>query len=146
MDGSDGRAWDDMALTSLAGGMSLANAGLGAVHGLAGVIGGLTGAQHGALCGALLPEVLRANRADAAADAPGRDRLDWVVQCISELHGDLDGFGQWARDHGLGRLSDLGLRPADHARVAADAKTSSSYQSNPSDLDDATLREILDTS
>ena len=47
-------ARDDMAWASLCGGLALANAGLGAVHGLAGVLGGVTGAAHGALCGTLL--------------------------------------------------------------------------------------------
>jgi len=55
-------ARDDMAWVSLCGGLALANSGLGAVHGLAGVIGGLCGAPHGTICGALLPHVLRANR------------------------------------------------------------------------------------
>ena len=52
----------DMAIASLFGGMALANAGLGAVHGLAGPIGGMfPGAAHGAVCAALLPHVVTAN-------------------------------------------------------------------------------------
>ena len=47
-------AWDSMAWVSTCGGLALANAGLGAVHGFAGVIGGLTHAPHGEICGVLL--------------------------------------------------------------------------------------------
>ena len=50
-----------MALTSLMGGLALANAKLGAVHGFAGVLGGMYGAPHGAICAALLPPVIEAN-------------------------------------------------------------------------------------
>jgi len=143
MDRPDDVAREDMAFTSLAGGIALANAGLGAVHGLAGVIGGLTGAAHGAICGTLLPEVLRLNRQRAPEGSPERARLDWVIGCISDLHGDLDGFTGWARDLGLRRLTELGLSTEDHARVAADARGSSSYAANPAELDDADLGEIL---
>ncbi|MGW8180545.1 MAG: iron-containing alcohol dehydrogenase, partial [bacterium] len=59
--GNDPAARADMALTSLFSGLSLANAGLGAVHGLAGPLGGVTGAPHGAICAAILPHVMRTN-------------------------------------------------------------------------------------
>ena len=62
--GSNDAARLDMAVASLFGGMALANAGLGAVHGLAGPIGGMfPGAPHGAVCAALLPHVVTANLA-----------------------------------------------------------------------------------
>ncbi len=51
-----------MCVASLFGGMALANAGLGAVHGLAGPLGGMFDAPHGALCAALLPHVMEVNR------------------------------------------------------------------------------------
>lgn len=59
--GRDAAAREDMALVSLFGGLALANAGLGAVHGLAGPLGGLVEAPHGALCAALLPAVVAGN-------------------------------------------------------------------------------------
>ena len=77
MQGENAGARDRLAWVSLCGGLALANAGLGAVHGLAGVIGGLTGAAHGAICGALLGPVLQANR-DATTGA-ARARLDGPV-------------------------------------------------------------------
>ncbi|MFN8096106.1 MAG: iron-containing alcohol dehydrogenase [Vicinamibacteria bacterium] len=55
------RARSDLALASLLGGLALANAGLGAVHGFAAPVGGLFAAPHGAACAALLPAVMRVN-------------------------------------------------------------------------------------
>jgi alcohol dehydrogenase class IV len=61
-DGQNKSAREDMALASLFGGLALANAGLGAVHGFAGPIGGMfPNAPHGAICAALLPHVMVAN-------------------------------------------------------------------------------------
>src|SRR6202790_3339660 len=60
-EGQDLQAREDMALASLFGGLSLANAGLGAVHGFAAPIGGMFHAPHGAVCAALLPAGMRAN-------------------------------------------------------------------------------------
>src|ERR1700736_5253337 len=59
--GQDLNAREDMALASLFGGLSLANAGLGAVHGFAAPIGGMFSAPHGAVCAALLPHVMAVN-------------------------------------------------------------------------------------
>ena len=55
------KAREDMAFVSLCGGLALANAKLGAVHGFAGVLGGMFSAPHGAICGRLLPLVMEAN-------------------------------------------------------------------------------------
>jgi alcohol dehydrogenase class IV len=61
-DDHDKAAREDMAFASLCGGLALANAGLGAVHGFAAAIGGMFDAPHGEVCAALLPEVMEANR------------------------------------------------------------------------------------
>lgn len=143
VDRGEDAAWDDMTLTSLIGGLALANSGLGAVHGLAGVIGGATGAPHGAICGALLPPVLRENRRSAQDGTDAQARIDWVLGCIAAEFGDLDGFQHWSRDAGLLRLADQGLTAADHARIGSEARASSSHAANPVDLDDAALGRVL---
>jgi alcohol dehydrogenase class IV len=61
INGQNQSAREDMAVASLFGGLALANAGLGAVHGFAGPIGGSFPAPHGAVCAALLPHVMAAN-------------------------------------------------------------------------------------
>lgn len=141
MAAEDAGARDAMAWVSLSGGLALANAGLGAVHGLAGVIGGTTGAAHGAICGALLPHVLRAN----AARAPSA-RMAEVTGWIGAAFDATDGLGaleEWMHDAGLPRLAALGLSPADHAAVAEAACGASSMKANPADLSASDLVGIL---
>jgi alcohol dehydrogenase class IV len=75
-DGSNCAARTDMAFASLLGGLSLANAGLGVVHGFAAPVGGMFPAPHGAVCAAVLPHGMEANvRALQARDA-GSDALE----------------------------------------------------------------------
>jgi alcohol dehydrogenase class IV len=60
--GDDVTAREDLSIASVLGGLCLANAKLGAVHGYASVLGGLyETAPHGAICAVLLPYVFRAN-------------------------------------------------------------------------------------
>ncbi len=61
LDGQDQLARKNMALVSLFGGLALANAKLGAVHGFAGPIGGIFPAPHGAVCARLLAVVMEVN-------------------------------------------------------------------------------------
>ena len=141
----DTLAWDDMALTSLFGGIALANAGLGAVHGFAGVIGGRTGAAHGAVCGALLVPVLEANLHAAPKDSLTAQRIGWVMGQIAAEFGSVAQFRSWCRDNGLPRLAELGVLSGDHAFLAQEARLSSSYKANPVDLRAGQLQEILAT-
>ncbi len=138
METEDTAARDTMAWVSLTGGLCLANAGLGAVHGLAGPVGGVSGAPHGAVCGALLPHVLQAN-AEAGA-VPGRlaEVSDWIA---ASTGGDL---AAWARRQGLPGLGAQGLDRADLDAVARAAETSSSMAGNPVRLDRSTLMDILE--
>lgn len=143
MQGEDPAARDEMAWVSLCGGLALANAGLGAVHGLAGPLGGLTGAAHGAICGVLLPPVLRANRA-AVTDAALAGRLDQVLGWIGQAFGvgpdaAVDALTRWARDCGLPTLSALGIDAAAQTAAAEAAVSSSSMKANPAPLSVADL-------
>jgi alcohol dehydrogenase class IV len=149
MEGEDPDARDRMAWVSLSGGLALANAGLGAVHGLAGVIGGMTGAAHGAICGALLGPVLAANR--AAASGAARARLDEVCAILAEVLGSTardapTALQAWAQAAGLPELQALGVAPETHAEIASAALAASSMKGNPVLLDAADLRKILDVS
>ena len=150
MRGEDSAARDTMAWVSLCGGLALANAGLGAVHGLAGPLGGLTGAAHGAICGALLPPVLRANRRAVSDPALGQ-RLDQVGHWIGAAFGRPDAtldnacnlLADWSRQAGLKRLADLGIGTDARSGAAEAAATSSSMKANPALLPTKTLRAIM---
>ena len=145
MQGQDAGARDAMAWVSLSGGIALANAGLGAVHGLAGVVGGVTGAAHGAICGTLLPFVIAANRAAMPA-GPVAERLAEVDAMLSTAFGGGPGteaLHRWSRRNGLPGLAALGLDAKDHGSVAAAAAGASSMKANPVVLPEAVLQAIL---
>lgn len=146
MQGEEAQSRDDLAWVSLCGGIALANSGLGAVHGLAGVIGGLIPAAHGAICGALLGPVLQMNRARALGRV--RDRLNQVCGILADALGFAaedapQALQNWAVAAGLPGLAAQGLRPADHAEVAKAALASSSMKPNPATLSVDDLREVL---
>ena len=146
MQGEDAAARDTMAWVSLSGGMALANGGLGAVHGLAGVIGGVTPAAHGAICGILLGPVLAMNRLHAKDEAARR--IATVCAIIAEALSVPEteapaALAAWARGAGLPGLAAQGLDPALHAQVAQAAMQSSSYKGNPVGLTVADLEQVL---
>ncbi|HOX42092.1 MAG TPA: iron-containing alcohol dehydrogenase [Myxococcota bacterium] len=141
----------DLSLAALLSGLALANAGLGAVHGLAGVLGGLLGAPHGALCAALLPHALRVNTRALRARDPQAPALAKLREAAGLLTGQAgagpEDLADWAErlttDLEVPRLRRLGLAPEAHAEVAAQAATASSMKANPVALDLAELVEIL---
>jgi alcohol dehydrogenase class IV len=150
-DGSDLAARTDMSMCSLLGGMALANAKLGAVHGLAGVIGGTAAVPHGVACAALLAPVIEANVRALRSAPDGRPALDRFTEIAGILTGQPaaaveDGFA-WIRDTvgllEIPRLAAFGLSPQDVDDVAAKAAKSSSMRGNPVVLSDDDLRTIL---
>lgn len=148
MQHEDRVARDTMAWVSLCGGLALANAGLGAVHGLAGVIGGMTGAAHGAVCGVLLPHVLAENRRAAPSGSQAAARLDRVCAALglalgTDAAGAPKAMAAWSREAGLPGLTAQGLRPADRAATAVAALSSSSMKGNPVPLPAAALEAAL---
>jgi alcohol dehydrogenase class IV len=86
--GSDRGARQAMSLASLLGGLSLANAGLGAVHGFAAPVGGMFDAPHGAICAALLPLGMEINIRALRAGDSGDDVLRRYADIARILTGD----------------------------------------------------------
>ena len=145
----DPGARDRMAWVSLCGGLALAQAGLGAVHGLAGVIGGMApDAPHGAVCGALLPHVLSVNAArlrDSDAVARMARVLGWMAAPL-EVSAPRDvpaALAAWSRAQGLPGLTAMGLDSAEFGAVARAAQGASSMKPNPVPLDVAALVACL---
>jgi alcohol dehydrogenase class IV len=150
-DGGDLAARADMAVCGLLGGIALANAKLGAVHGLAGVVGGTAAVPHGVACAALLAPVIEANVRELRAGQPGHPALDRYALAARLLTGRAsatieDGIA-WLRQTAdlleVPGLAAYGLG-AEHAdEVAAKAIRSSSMQGNPVALSVGQLRDIL---
>ena len=139
---------DTLAYTSMIGGIALANSGLGVVHGFAGPLGSVTGAAHGAICGALLPYGLKVNR-HFADDPIVIQRLDqianWIIPILGGLKADaFDALAAWIADQGITGLASLGLKEADIRAVATASQASSSMKANPVALPLEALVSVLE--
>jgi alcohol dehydrogenase class IV len=151
-DGTDLDAREDMALVSLYGGMALANAGLGAVHGFAGPLGGMLGAPHGALCARLLPGVITANVGalrHRASDSPVLARYTEVARILTGRPGAApEDAAAWVgvltEALSIPGLSAHGLTPADLEGAVAQSRKASSMRGNPVELTDEELHAILE--
>jgi alcohol dehydrogenase class IV len=141
-----------MSLASLFGGLALANAALGVVHGFAGPLGGMLHAPHGALCAKLLPLVMDANikalwshdRGHVALkkyaeiaqimtedrNAPAHDSVDWVSELVTELN--------------IPPLSAYGMTSAHIPEAVKKTLSANSYKGNPILLNESELREVLE--
>jgi alcohol dehydrogenase class IV len=143
-------AREAMSFASLCGGMALANAGLGAVHGFAGPIGGMRSAPHGAVCGLLLPGVMAANIQGARASGDD-DVLARYAEIARILTGDAAASAEagaaWVRslvaDLAIPSLASYGITTADLADIVAQSRIASSMKGNPVVLSDDTLTAIL---
>ncbi|MGA2328303.1 MAG: iron-containing alcohol dehydrogenase [Bryobacteraceae bacterium] len=150
-DGRDAEARTDMSLASLLGGLALANAGLGVVHGFAAPIGGMFDAPHGAVCAALLPHGMEVNIRALRARAPGSEPLGRYRTVARLLTGNpsaaaedgVEWVSRTCRDLGIPPLRSYGIR-AEHAPalVSASAKASS-MRGNPIALTAEELSEVF---
>jgi alcohol dehydrogenase class IV len=150
-EGSNLQARQDMALASLFGGVALANARLGAVHGLAGPLGGMFPAPHGMICARLLPLVIQTNinaLQDRAPDSPAIKRLNEVARILTGFPNATVGDGvTWLQELcselGVSPLSRFGVSEKDVPQVVLQAQRASSMKGNPISLNDGELADIL---
>jgi alcohol dehydrogenase class IV len=155
-DGRDLVAREEMALASLLSGMTLANVGLGAVHGFAAPMGAHLPVPHGAVCAALLPHVMAANVQALAAESaehpwlrryatigrtltgqaalPQANAVEAGIGCVAELHRKLE----------IPSLREFGLTQNAIPELAALARQASSMRYNPVALSDSALCRILE--
>lgn len=141
----------EMSLVSLFGGLALANAGLGAVHGFAGPIGGMFPAPHGAVCAALLPHVIETNIHALETRAPHHPALPkytTVARCLlNDSTASAEDAIAWVRllvaDLGIPGLSTYGVLDGHIPEIVAKAASASSMKSNPVTLTPSELTNIL---
>lgn len=150
-DGMDREARRDMALGSLLGGLALANAGLGVVHGFAAPLGGKWKAPHGALCAAVLPYGMEANIAALRARAPQNPALE-RYQTVARL---LTGRDEAAAEDGVAWMRRIcaelqvpalrawGITEADLHEIVEKAAGASSMKANPLPLASDELMAIV---
>ena len=150
--GADPQAREDMCIASLFGGLALANAKLGAVHGFAGPLGGMfPAAPHGALCAQLLPFVFETNLAalqERAPDSPTLARFDEIARLLTgkpKARAE-DGF-RWLKQVvkalKIPALKKYGIQTSDFPEIIAQAQKASSMKGNPIELNESELGSIL---
>ena len=141
-----------MCLASLFGGLALANAKLGAVHGFAGPLGGMYDAPHGAVCAGLLPHVMEINLTALQERAPESRAINRYNDVARLITGNAaakasDGYN-WVRDLcsklKVPPLSEYGIKRSDYSTIVENSKNASSMRGNPILLTEKELIEVLE--
>ncbi len=148
----DKPAREGMALASLFGGMALANAALGAVHGFAGPLGGMLHAPHGELCARLLPLVMEANIKALESRHAGHVAIQRYVEIAQIVTGDKNASAQdgvkWVSDLvnelKIPSLSVHGMNETHIPDAVQKTLNASSYKGNPIPLNERELAGILE--
>lgn len=153
-DGSDIDAREDMALAALLSGMTLTNAGLGAVHGFAAPLGANFPVPHGVVCAALLPQVMAANIEALRAQSPdhptltryadiGRRLTQSTADGATAADAGVAAVQQLVQSLDIPRLARFGILAEHVPPMVALARKSSSMRYNPVVLTDETLDAVL---
>jgi alcohol dehydrogenase class IV len=151
--GNDQQAREDMAYTSLLGGLALANAGLGGVHGFASPIGGMFEAPHGAVCARLLPLVVQANVTalrERSSESPILDRYLEIAKIVTgkpaaTIKEGIEWLEALVVQLNIPVLSNYGIRSSDIPLLVENAAVASSMQANPIQLSKKELSQILES-
>lgn len=143
-----------MAYAALLSGITLAQVGLGSVHGLASPLGAFFPIPHGVVCGTLVAVATRVNIAALEQRAPDSLALAKYAQAGRILSGEtlasdhaararlVELLESWTVRLQLPRLAEYGVAAADFARVVANSR-GSSMKTNPLVLSDAEITQIL---
>jgi alcohol dehydrogenase class IV len=149
--GGDYLARENMSLASLFGGLALANAKLGAVHGFAGVLGGMYPAPHGVICARLLPLVVETNIAalkDREAQNPALVKFGEIARLLTgnpcAVAQDAVGWLQNLCDElKIPGLKSYGFQPNEIPQIVEKSAQASSMKGNPLKLTQAEMESIL---
>ena len=152
-DADAGRA--AMAYAALLSGITLAQVGLGSVHGLASPLGAFFPIPHGVVCGTLLAAATDINIRALEARAPQNPALKKYAELGELLTGHRAGsdraardallatLDEWTRELALPRLREYGVQPGDFDRIVANSR-GNSMKTNPILLEDREIREIVE--
>ncbi len=153
-DAGDAAARGRMAYAALVSGITLAQVGLGSVHGLAAPLGAFFPIPHGVACGTLVATATRVNIETLQARAAGHPALEKYAQVgrllsrqgqlsQAEAHAALiDTLAAWTHELNLPTLAHYGVTHADIPRIVANSR-GSSMKTNPVDLEDGEIAAIL---
>ena len=150
--GKDTQSRVNLSLASLFSGFALANAKLGAVHGFAGVLGGMYHAPHGVICAALLPPVMKVNIQALQKREPESQfisRFERIAQILidnvdSRAEEAVDFIWQLNLDLSIPTLSNYGVTEDAFPEIIVKAAGSSSMKGNPILLNPDELYSILE--
>jgi len=150
---SDIKLREEMAYVSLMGGLALANAKLGAVHGFAGPIGGMFEIPHGLICAILLPNTIKVNI--EAIESLGLEedinKYNQLAKLISSDKNltirDLPKFlYDLNKKLEIPTLSHFGIKKSDLKEIVDLSKNSSSMKGNTVSLTETQMMNILESS
>ncbi|PSJ18380.1 iron-containing alcohol dehydrogenase [Nitrosomonas supralitoralis] len=145
---------EKMAYAALLSGITLAQVGLGAVHGLASPLGAFYPIPHGVVCGTLVAPATRINIQSMLAREPGNKALAKYLHVAeilcqkrfvdpqSAYNALINLLAQWTSELALPRLSHYGLQETALDKVIANCR-GSSMKTNPIVLEDEEIRQIL---
>lgn len=144
-----------MAYGSLMSGITLANAGLGIVHGLASPIGGFFDIPHGVVCGTLLAEATKINikqlKEKGSEGRPALKKYAEIGALISEEESLKEGkiykyldllietFETWTENLQIDKLGNYRITEDDFDKIIQKA----SLKNNPVRLSEKSIRKIL---
>lgn len=153
-DAGDATARERMAYAALVSGITLAQVGLGSVHGLAAPLGAFFPIPHGVACGTLVATATRINIDALRAREPDHPTLEKYAQVgrllskQGQLNRDtahavlVDTLEAWTRELKLPTLAHFGVTQTDIPRIVANSR-GSSMKTNPIELDDSEIAAIV---
>ena len=149
-----GGAREGMAYAALLSGITLAQTGLGSVHGLASPLGAFFPIPHGVVCGTLVAAATRVNIQAMQAREPENPALEKYTRLASLLCGSgfsdaqnaydalTDLLADWIRQLNIPRLGRYDIKERDFPRIVANSR-GSSMKTNPVVLTDGEIAAIL---
>jgi len=152
--GDDLNARAGMLYASSVSGLTLANAGLGSVHGLASPLGAFFPVPHGVVCGTLVYEAISMNikaMLSRQSDNPALIKYAGIGRLMTGQSGLgdvearaalLDFLGGWTTRLGMPRLYKYGIEDTDVAKIVA-ASRGNSMKTNPIELSDEEIAVLI---